>query len=95
MKLQPRITDDDIEAYLSERLPEARRRIVEKYLQANPSKKAEVERFRSDQEVLRVLGQEILNEPLPKRFHVLLLDGDEETERADAAPPVARQRHRA
>ncbi|MGC2857772.1 anti-sigma factor family protein [Novispirillum sp. DQ9] len=100
MKLQPPITDDDIEALLSGSLPPRRRRVVEDHLAGNPDLRARVNALRADQEALRALGADLLDEPIPERFLRLLSaeeaadaageddgpSGDAALQRADAPP---------
>lgn len=81
MKLQPPISDDDIEALLSDSLPPRRRRVVEDHLAGNPDLRARVDALRADQEVLRALGADLLDEPIPDRF-LRLLSAEEVGEEA-------------
>lgn len=82
MKLRPSITDDDVEALLSDSLAPARRHVVEEHLATHPEQQARVNALRADQESLRALGAELLDAPLPERFLRLLFV---ETEKAEAA----------
>ncbi len=87
MKLQPPITDDDIEALLSGHLSAARRRVVEDALDAQPDLRRRVEALRADQDALRAIGADLLAEPVPDRF-LALLDADD-----DHVGRSARRRH--
>lgn len=78
MKLQPPITDDDIEALLTGHLSSARRRVVEDALDAQPDLRRRVAAFQADQDALRVIGADLLSEPIPNRF-LALLDADDES----------------
>lgn len=73
-RMMPRspITDDDIEDFVSDRLPEDRRRVVENFLWSNPRRHDEVKALIAQQEALRRLGADLLKEPVPERFLRLL-----------------------
>lgn len=86
MKLQPPITDDDIEALLTGHLSPARRRVVEDALGAQPDLRRRVEALQADQDALRAIAADLLSEPIPDRF-LALLDADASLDRP------ARRRH--
>lgn len=68
------ITDDDIEDFISDRLPDDRRRAVEDFLSATPARRAEIQTLIDQQEALRRLGADLLEETVPDRFLRLLAD---------------------
>jgi anti-sigma factor RsiW len=76
------ITDDDIEDYLADRLDQARRERVEAWLREHPDREAEVRAMREHQDVLRAVGADILNEPIPARL-LALLDDDADLDAID------------
>ena len=72
MKSPERVTDDEIQEYLDERLPSERKHVVEAFLSAHPEKAAEVRALMRQQQALRKLGSDILDEPIPDRFKEIL-----------------------
>lgn len=72
MKSPERVTDDEIQEYLDERLPAERKQAVESYLAAHPGKASEVRALMRQQQALRKLGSDILDEPIPDRFKDIL-----------------------
>ena len=68
----PEITEDEIQEYIDGRLNAGRRKEVEIYLAVRPERAAEVQSLLRQQEALRRLGNEILNEPIPDRFQQIL-----------------------
>ena len=66
------VNDEEIQEYIDGRLSAARRREVEAFLAAHPSRAAEVQSLLRQQEALRRLGEDILNEPIPDRFQEIL-----------------------
>lgn len=72
MKSAERVTDDEIQEYLDERLPPERKRVVESYLAAHPERAVEVRALMRQQQALRKLGSDILDEPIPERFKEIL-----------------------
>lgn len=83
MTTSTRITDDDIEAFLSGRLDPERRAEVETWLDAHPERKAEVDLYLEQQAALREFADDLLDDPIPDRFLALLGDGDEDGDDAD------------
>ena len=66
------ITEDEIQEYIDGRLTALRRKDVEAYLAVRPERAAEVQSLLRQQEALRRLGEDILNEPVPDRFQEIL-----------------------
>lgn len=72
MKSPERVTDDEIQEYLDDRLASERKKVVESFLAAHPEKASEVRALMRQQQALRKLGSEILDEPIPDRFKEIL-----------------------
>ena len=72
MNVPEAVSDDEIQEYIDGRLSQGRRKEVEAYLAARPERGAEVQSLLRQQEALRRLGQDILNEPVPNRFQEIL-----------------------
>lgn len=87
MKLQPPITDDDIEAFLTGHLSPARLHVVEDALGTQPDLRRRVKALQADQNALRAIGADLLSEPIPDRFLTLLDVVD------DNLVPPAQRRH--
>ena len=68
----PEISEDEIQEFIDGRLNASRRKEVEAYLALRPERAAEVQSLLRQQEALRRLGNEILNEPIPDRFQQIL-----------------------
>ena len=66
------VTEDEIQEFIDGRLTAGRRREVEAFLAARPERAAEVQSLLRQQEALRRLGEDILNEPIPDRFQEIL-----------------------
>jgi anti-sigma factor RsiW len=66
------LADDKIQDYVDGRLSEHDRAIVAAYLLAHPEVAAEVELLRRQDEALRGIGHEILEEPVPERLRQVL-----------------------
>jgi anti-sigma factor RsiW len=66
------VSDDEVQEYIDGRLSPARRKEVEAYLAMRPERGAEVQSLLRQQEALRRLGEDILNEPVPNRFQEIL-----------------------
>ena len=66
------VNDDEIQEYIDGRLSPARRKEIEAYLAMRPERGAEVQSLLRQQEALRRLGEDILNEPVPNRFQEIL-----------------------
>lgn len=64
--------EDRIQDYIDDRLGERDRASVAAYLLANPEIGAEVEKLRRQNEALKAVGQEILDEPVPDRLRAAL-----------------------
>lgn len=92
MTLSPPITEDDIEDYIADRLGHDRRRAVDQFLLADPQRREEVEALIVQQDALRQMGADLLEEPVPQRFLKLLMDEPDETgiETAASAAPKSR-----
>jgi len=76
MLMHDPLSDDDIEGFLTDTLPDARRAEVEEVLLRDPETAAHLAHLRAHQEALRQIGREILNEPLPQRFLDILESPD-------------------
>lgn len=72
MTAPEQITEEDLQDYLDDRLKDRRRADVAAYLAKNPSKAAEIEALRLQDDALRGLGAEILEEPVPQRLTAVL-----------------------
>lgn len=66
------VSEDEIQEYIDGRLAPERRREVEAYLATRPERAAEIHALLRQQEALRRLGEEILNEPVPERLQEIL-----------------------
>lgn len=66
------VSEDEIQEYIDGRLNPMRRREVEAYLSTRPGRAAEVQALLRQQDALRRLGEEILNEPVPDRLQEIL-----------------------
>ena len=75
--------EDRIQDYIDDRLNERDRANVAAYLLANPEIGAEVEKLRRQNEALKSVGQEILEEPVPDRLRSVL---HQQARIEDAAP---------
>ena len=64
--------EDRIQDYIDGRLGDRDRASVAAYLLANPEVGVEVERLRRQNEALKAIGQEILDEPVPERLRAAL-----------------------
>ncbi len=62
------LSEDRIQDYIDDRLSQRDRASVAAYLLAHPEVGADVEALRRQNEALKALGQEILDEPLPHRL---------------------------
>lgn len=62
------LTDHQIQDYIDDRLDQRDRAVVAAYLLSNPSAAADVEAFRRQNEALKGLGHDILDEPVPARL---------------------------
>lgn len=72
MKSSERVTDDEIQEYLDDRLPPERKGAVEAFLAEHPERASEVRALMRQQQALRKLGSDILDEPIPDRFKEIL-----------------------
>ncbi len=92
-----KILDEDLQEYLDGRLEGIRLYRVIAYLRAHPMKAATVGDMRRQDEMLRLLGRETLDEPIPARLTAILKNSEatQETARPAAAnqegqrPPAA------
>ena len=66
------ISDQEIQDFLDDRLDRGARSAFIARLLACPEVGAEVEAIRRQQDALRQIGQEILNEPVPPRLRSIL-----------------------
>ena len=66
------LDEDRIQDYIDDRLDERDRANVAAYLLANPEIGAEVEKLRRQNEALKLVGREILEEPVPERLRSAL-----------------------
>jgi anti-sigma factor RsiW len=66
------ISDTEIQDFIDDRLDRGARSSFIAKLLACPEVGAEVEAMRRQQEALREIGQEILDEPVPPRLRVIL-----------------------
>lgn len=62
------IIEADLQAYVDECLPEARRADIEAYLAARPEDAARIEAYRRQNAALRKLYDPVLDEPVPQRI---------------------------
>jgi anti-sigma factor RsiW len=83
-------TEQDFQDYLDNRLPDRRRAEVAAYLSRNPGKAAEIEALRLQDDALRALGAQILEEPVPEKLTAVL---DAARERQEDVPPKPVHRH--
>ena len=86
-----RYSDDELQEFLDNRLDDQRRAEIAAYLQANPQKAAELDALRLQDEALRGLGADILNEPVPQRLTAAVRGAGEPS---IPHPPRAVYRHR-
>ena len=88
MKKLPRITNDEIQDYIDDRLDPGQRARVASFLKSVPAKATEVESLRLEDDLLRALGNEILIEPIPQRLLGVLHSAESPAaEVAERAPP--------
>jgi anti-sigma factor RsiW len=84
------LTDDQIQGYIDDRLNERDRAAVAAYLLGHPELAAEIETLRRQNEVLKGMGHEILDEPVPERLRSILREqkvvGLNEVRRRRASP---------
>lgn len=66
------IAEETLQDYLDGRLSDRRRAEVAAYLAKHPQKAAEIEALRYQDDTLRSLGAEILEEPVPERLTAVL-----------------------
>ncbi|NJO37086.1 MAG: hypothetical protein HC871_04995, partial [Rhizobiales bacterium] len=66
------LKQDRIQDYIDNRLNDRDRASVAAYLLANPEVGNAVERLRRQNEALKAIGQEILDEPVPERLRSVL-----------------------
>ena len=66
------LTDDDLEAYIDGRLEPARHAEITAMLAADPKKAQLVQAMRFQNDALRQLGEEILEEPIPDRLRAVI-----------------------
>ena len=66
------VDEDRIQDYIDDRLGERDRASVAAYLLAHPEIGVEVEKLRRQNEVLKAVGREILDEPVPDRLRAVL-----------------------
>jgi anti-sigma factor RsiW len=66
------LSDDRIQDYIDERLSERERAAVAAHVLAHPASAARLEAWRRQTEMLRGLGHEILDEPVPPRMREIL-----------------------
>jgi anti-sigma factor RsiW len=64
--------DEQIQAYIEGRLPEAEATAVVAYLRSRPRLAADVEQLRRQNLALKSVGQDILDEPIPDRLRQVL-----------------------
>jgi anti-sigma factor RsiW len=79
-------TEADIAGYVDDRLDDARRRLVERWLADHPDRTPEIERQREFNAALRGLGAEILDEPVPDRLRQVLTRSLEASDIVDQKP---------
>lgn len=63
----PPITDNDLQAYVDQRLDPARRAQVEAYLELNPDDAERVRAYRQQNDLLHAAFDGVLEEPVPER----------------------------
>lgn len=77
-------TDDEVEAYIDGLLEPKRRAEVDAFLAHNPRQAVQIRAMRRQNEALRHLGEDILDEPIPDRLRAVvdpLKRDDQKTER--------------
>ena len=72
MTSNPDISPTDLQDYVEGRLSAERHSVVEAFLASDPDSAAQVAALRSQAEVLRRLGEDILNEPVPDKLAEIL-----------------------
>ena len=72
MAERPSISEDKIQDYIDGRLSEADEASMAAYLLAHPDLATEIQVLRQQNEALKGVGAEILNEPVPKRLTAVL-----------------------
>ena len=86
------ISDAVLQDYLDDRLDPQRRAAVAAWLAQNPVKAAELEALRYQDEALRALDADILEEPLPDRLREALRSGlSDEAGAQEVVQPTAAQ----
>lgn len=69
--MSPRITEDDLHAYVDGALTPARQAEIEDYLAEYPEEAERVRAYRAQNEALKALFNPVLAEPLPDNLHAL------------------------
>jgi anti-sigma factor RsiW len=77
------LSDDRVQDYIDGRLGDRERAAVAAYLLARPEVASQVEMMRRQNEALRGIGQEILDEPVPDRLRTLLYRAAQQPARAN------------
>jgi anti-sigma factor RsiW len=84
------LTEDQIQGYIDDRLNERDRAAIAAYLLAHPEVAAEIETLRRQNEALRAVGHEVLDEPVPERLRSILREqkvvGLDDVRRRRASP---------
>lgn len=85
------IGEDDLQAFVDERLPVERRPSVELYLAANPAAAAQVKAYQSQRQAMRERLRRKADEPIPARLRIgnILADRRRSTRRWSAAAAAA------
>lgn len=90
MTAPDQFTENDFQDYLDNRLNDRRRAEVAAYLARNPAKAAEIEALRLQDDALRALGAEILEEPVPQELASVL---ESARQRPQEVPHATAHRH--
>lgn len=84
-----KITSETLQDYLDDRLSDRRRAEVARYLQGNPSIAAEIEMQRFQDDGLRALAADVLEEPVPERLRSVVTDAAARSAAAHSAAGAA------
>ena len=68
----PDISPADLQDYVEGRLSAERHSVVEAFLASNPDSAAQVAALRAQADVLKHLGEDILDEPIPEKLSEIL-----------------------
>ena len=86
------IPDDDLQAYLDDRLELSARAVIRARLRTCPTLRWRVETMRRQHEALRQIGREILAEPVPAHLRRILRRAPAAPDGGAGDPPAWRRR---